>query len=125
MASSCVWSASALSVPRVATDGTANSHCRRACRGWRIGKRESYPPGTFSWSDLGTTDRDAARAFYGELFGWLVYFGVEDIEASLALIERLGGGTIVGATDIGVARIAVVTDPQGAVFAIYAGAFED
>jgi predicted enzyme related to lactoylglutathione lyase len=56
---------------------------------------------------------------------WLVYFGVEDIEASLAVIERLGGGTIVGTTDIGVAKIAVVSDPQGAVFAIYAGAFED
>jgi predicted enzyme related to lactoylglutathione lyase len=56
---------------------------------------------------------------------WLVYFGVDDIDASLALIERLGGGTIVGSTDIGVAKIAVVTDPQGAAFAIYAGAFED
>jgi predicted enzyme related to lactoylglutathione lyase len=35
-----------------------------------MGKRESYAPGTFSWTDLSTTDQDAAKAFYGELFGW-------------------------------------------------------
>ncbi len=32
--------------------------------------RDSYSPGTPSWVDLGTTDPAAARAFYGELFGW-------------------------------------------------------
>jgi uncharacterized protein len=26
--------------------------------------------GTFSWADLGTTDADAAKRFYGGLFGW-------------------------------------------------------
>ena len=35
-----------------------------------MGKRESYAPGTFSWVDLGTTDAEAAKAFYCELFGW-------------------------------------------------------
>jgi predicted enzyme related to lactoylglutathione lyase len=35
-----------------------------------MGQRESHPPGTFSWTDLSTTDQDAAKAFYGELFGW-------------------------------------------------------
>lgn len=29
-----------------------------------------YPHGTFSWSDLQTTDAAAAKTFYGELFGW-------------------------------------------------------
>jgi predicted enzyme related to lactoylglutathione lyase len=29
-----------------------------------------YAPGTPSWVDLSTTDADASRAFYGELFGW-------------------------------------------------------
>lgn len=29
-----------------------------------------YTPGTFSWTDLTTTDQEAAKAFYGELFGW-------------------------------------------------------
>lgn len=31
---------------------------------------ESSAPGHFSWYDLNTTDWEAARAFYGELFGW-------------------------------------------------------
>lgn len=29
-----------------------------------------YPHGTFSWVDLATTDQEAAKAFYTELFGW-------------------------------------------------------
>lgn len=29
-----------------------------------------YEPGTFSWSELGTTDSAAAKRFYEELFGW-------------------------------------------------------
>lgn len=32
--------------------------------------RTEYPPGTFSWIDLDTTDADAAKAFYGGLLGW-------------------------------------------------------
>lgn len=29
-----------------------------------------YAPGTFSWVDLATTDADAAKSFYTQLFGW-------------------------------------------------------
>jgi uncharacterized protein len=35
-----------------------------------MGERTSYPHGTFSWVDLGTTDQDAAKEFFSELFGW-------------------------------------------------------
>jgi uncharacterized protein len=35
-----------------------------------MGERTSHTPGTFSWTDLATTDPDAAKRFYGELFGW-------------------------------------------------------
>jgi predicted enzyme related to lactoylglutathione lyase len=35
-----------------------------------MGERTSYPPGTFSWSELVTSDADAAKAFYSALFGW-------------------------------------------------------
>jgi uncharacterized protein len=35
-----------------------------------MGDRTSYTPGTFSWAELSTTDPDAAKRFYGELFGW-------------------------------------------------------
>ncbi len=35
-----------------------------------MGTRASYEPGTFCWVELSTTDPDAAKSFYGELFGW-------------------------------------------------------
>jgi predicted enzyme related to lactoylglutathione lyase len=56
---------------------------------------------------------------------WLVYFATDDIDASLATVAELGGTALVGATDIGIAKIAVVQDPQGAVFAFYDGDLED
>ncbi|MGI8802888.1 MAG: VOC family protein [Solirubrobacteraceae bacterium] len=36
-----------------------------------MAERDSHPPGTFSWADLSTTDPEAAKAFYGGLFGWV------------------------------------------------------
>jgi predicted enzyme related to lactoylglutathione lyase len=56
---------------------------------------------------------------------WLVYFGVEDVEQALAKVAELGGSAIAGPIDIQVAKIAVVADPQGAVFALYAGELAD
>jgi predicted enzyme related to lactoylglutathione lyase len=35
-----------------------------------MGERTSYPPGTFSWSELVSSDADAAKAFYTSLLGW-------------------------------------------------------
>jgi uncharacterized protein len=35
-----------------------------------MGERTSHAPGTFSWVDLGTSDADGAKVFYGGLLGW-------------------------------------------------------
>ncbi len=35
-----------------------------------MGQRTTYPPGTFSWVDLSTTDADDAKRFYSGMFGW-------------------------------------------------------
>jgi predicted enzyme related to lactoylglutathione lyase len=35
-----------------------------------VAERTSYSPGTFSWTDLTTPNQEAAKVFYGELFGW-------------------------------------------------------
>lgn len=56
---------------------------------------------------------------------WLVYFATADIEQGLATVEELGGAKLAGPIDIGIATIGVVRDPQGAVFALYAGQLED
>jgi uncharacterized protein len=55
-----------------------------------VGERTQYAPGTFCWTDLATTDQDAAKAFYGGLFGW----EVEDIpvgEGTVYSMMRIGG----------------------------------
>ncbi len=57
---------------------------------------------------------------------WLVYFGVEDCDASAARAQELGGGVIAPAMDIeGVGRFAALTDPHGTAFAVIAGAQPD
>jgi uncharacterized protein len=35
-----------------------------------VGERTHYPPGTFCWTDLTTTEQEAAKVFYRGLFGW-------------------------------------------------------
>ena len=57
---------------------------------------------------------------------WLVYFGAEDTDASVARVGELGGSTLMEPMDLADGlRIAVVADPQGAAFALYAGRYED
>jgi predicted enzyme related to lactoylglutathione lyase len=56
---------------------------------------------------------------------WLVYFGTDDIDASMAKVSELGGQQLMAAMDVGMGKIGVAQDPQGAVFALYAGEFED
>ena len=55
---------------------------------------------------------------------WLAYFGVEDLDSALAKVGELGGAVHAGPIEIQIAKIAVVADPQGAVFALYDGELE-
>jgi uncharacterized protein len=56
---------------------------------------------------------------------WLVYFGTDNIENGMDSATELGATSLVPATDIGAGQIGVLQDPQGAVFALYAGQFDD
>jgi uncharacterized protein len=56
---------------------------------------------------------------------WLVYFGTDDIDATMDKVSELGGTQIVAPTDIGMGNIAVARDPQGAYFALFSGRFDD
>jgi predicted enzyme related to lactoylglutathione lyase len=47
-----------------------------------------------------------------------VYFAVADADAAAAKAAELGGAVMVEPFDIPVGRIAVISDPQGAVFSI-------
>ncbi len=55
---------------------------------------------------------------------WLVYFGTDDLDAAISKLAELGGTMHAGPIDIQIARIAVVADPQGAMFALYDGQLE-
>jgi predicted enzyme related to lactoylglutathione lyase len=58
-----------------------------------VGERTSYPPGTFCFADLGTTDADGAKSFYGAVFGW----ELEDVpvpDAPPYTLAKIGGKTV-------------------------------
>ncbi|HEX5463067.1 MAG TPA: VOC family protein [Steroidobacteraceae bacterium] len=51
---------------------------------------------------------------------WLVYIGTPDVDATAASAERLGGRVLKAPADIpSVGRFAVLSDPQGATFAVF------
>ena len=130
-----------------------------------------WQPGTFAgaarvnesgavvWNELNTRDPEAARVFYGAVFGWgfeeqefengaydtlkvgedvvggmldmrgrvpdevpahwQVYFAVNDADATVEKAKGSGGDVAFGPQDLSkVGRIAVVTDPFGAAFAL-------
>ncbi len=105
-----------------------------------MGERDSYAPGTFCWAELGTTDVEAATAFYGEVFGWEVEgtrfrldgsdvagleaadearwrsrLSVEDVDALAERVRELGGEVLAEPLDVESAgRVAAVADPTGA-----------
>ena len=55
---------------------------------------------------------------------WHVYFAVADADATAAKAAELGGTVLVPPFDIPVGRIAVLGDPQGAVFSVMQSAGE-
>ncbi|MFJ8717884.1 VOC family protein [Streptomyces violaceus] len=109
-----------------------------------FGKR--HEPGTFAWAELYARDTEAANAFYGDLFRealfgpdaepdfgrapvsdrfaaempphFLVHFAVEDVPAALEDVTRLGGRVQVPPFETSYGTVAVVTDDQGASFAL-------
>ena len=57
---------------------------------------------------------------------WMMYVGVDDVDACVAAIASAGGAVHLPAFDIpNVGRIAMVADPQGAVFYVMRGASDD
>jgi uncharacterized protein len=53
---------------------------------------------------------------------WSVYFNVEDVDATVAKALELGGQVVAPAFDVaGVGRMAVLADPQGAMFNLMSG----
>ena len=53
---------------------------------------------------------------------WMVYVGVDDVDAAVGRIKRLGGAVYVPTTDVpNISRFSVVADPQMATLALVKG----
>lgn len=74
---------------------------------WRLGEKSIA--GMMAMPDMVPADVPAH---------WLIYFAVEDADASVSKAVELGATTLVSPTDIPPGRFAVLTDPDGAVFAV-------
>jgi uncharacterized protein len=95
--------------------------------GWRF---ESYPGGPAPY--WGIFRGDQMNGGMMEMPGggpapphWLVYFGSDDADAGAEKIAATGGTVMVEPMDVPGGRIVVASDPQGAVFGLFAGRFDD
>jgi predicted enzyme related to lactoylglutathione lyase len=53
---------------------------------------------------------------------WNLYFAVDDVDATVARARELGGDTVMGPMDVpNGGRLAVLRDPQNAVFSVLTG----
>ncbi|MEW2396784.1 VOC family protein [Streptomyces sp. NPDC046862] len=105
-----------------------------------------HEPGSFAWAELYARDTKVANDFYGTLFRdalfgpgaspdfgradlaevfppqmpphFLIHFRVADVADALGAVQRLGGRVQVPPFDASYGRVAVVTDDQGASFAV-------
>lgn len=114
--------------------------------GTHSGFGSRHAPGAFTWAELYTRDTETANVFYGNLFHealfgpgadpdfgralvsdvfptempphFLVHFGVTDCDAALGRVHRLGGRIQAHPFEASYGKVAVVTDNQGASFAL-------
>ncbi|MGW0712517.1 VOC family protein [Streptomyces sp. NPDC002643] len=114
--------------------------------GTHLGFGRRHEAGTFAWAELYTRDTQAANSFYAHLFHdalfgpeaapdfgraaltevfpaempphFLVHFGTDDVEAALGTVSRLGGRVTTPPFETSYGNVAVVTDNQGASFAL-------
>jgi predicted enzyme related to lactoylglutathione lyase len=81
-------------------------------------------PVDYTMLNVGGTDVAGVMAITDEMGPvpphWMVYFGVDDVDASANKAESLGGSIMVPPADIPeIGRFAGLNDPQGAVFFIF------
>ena len=104
-------------------DGSAGFY--RELLEWKVDPMEGMGmPYMVITTAAGTSNGGIRAAAETEPTYWLVYFGTDDIDATTAKATELGGTALLGPMDIGVGKIGVVQDPQGAVFGLYAGDFD-
>ena len=106
-------------------DMDASADFYRELFGWQIEPMEGGGMPYLLIQNGGQSNGGIRPAQDNEPTYWLVYFGSADVGASLGKAGELGGTALVDEMDIGMGKIGVVQDPQGAVFALFAGQFDD
>ncbi|MDF7776782.1 VOC family protein [Sphingomonas sp. AOB5] len=100
--------------------------------GWNIDAEA--PPGGMDYRMINAADGQAGGVMQlnadmvagGAKAVWLGYFGVDDVDASVAAIVADGGAVHLPAFDIpNVGRLAMVADPQGIPFYVMRGASDE
>ena len=56
---------------------------------------------------------------------WVPYFGTDSADQTSSKAAELGGNVLIGTTEVPNGRFAALADPQGAVFTIFEGEFDD
>jgi uncharacterized protein len=106
-------------------DPDASADFYRELFGWQIEPMEGAAMPYLVIQNQGRGNGGIRPAQENEPSYWLVYLGAGDIDADTSKAGELGATTLVQPVDIGVGQISVLQDPQGAVFALYAGQFDD
>jgi L-alanine-DL-glutamate epimerase-like enolase superfamily enzyme len=82
-------------------------------------RQQGYTAMKFGWGGFGADRRADVAVVHADVPShWAVTFSVDDTGTIANRAEKLGGRLIVPSSDVPCARIAVVTDPQGAIFTI-------
>jgi predicted enzyme related to lactoylglutathione lyase len=107
------------------TDAEGSKAFYDAVVGWNIDTQSQFPNG---YRMIGRSDGGSAGGLlpltpemqqHGARPTWLGYILVDDVDRSVASIEKDGGKALMPAFDIpDIGRVAMVTDPQGAPFYI-------
>ena len=90
--------------------------------GWRF---EQVPGGDRPYWGIYNGERLNGGMMEEQPSAWLVYFGSESVDDDASRIAELGGRVIVPPMSVPGGRILVAQDPQGAVFALVDGRFDD
>lgn len=90
--------------------------------GWRF---EQVPGGDRPYWGIYNGDRLNGGMMEEQPSAWLVYFGSESVDDDAGRIAELGGRVLVPPMSVPGGRILVGQDPQGAVFALVDGRFDD
>ena len=91
--------------------------------GWTTETIDTGPggPEIVSVYNDGTLNANFSAARPGEPPHWRPYFAVDSADAAVARVRELGGTTLLEPVQVPAGSFAIARDPQGAVFALFAG----